>query len=422
MKRSAHHPIEHYRQRRAGAALYSLVAFNALLVGLLGLSALSVVRIERSRNLASSDLLHARRQARTAVELAALDIKQDPRWRVRYTHDFETKPSSFHKGTLSWKLNDLVDGNLASNAEDGILIQGIGRAGEAVWVETVQAIPAGGPPEALQMSLHAAGRVRIGNVGHLVAGGAPVSTNGELRIDGTVYGNAECESKTGSGGVTGTLSVDQPPKGMPPSGVFQLYRDMALPLAYQGNVEGHLLSPGVNTYGNETNPYGLYYINTGGSLLTVRGSRIHGTLLVEGNVRIDAQALLHTARRDYPVLIVKGDLTVSTSSATDDLREADWNRNFNPPGAPYMGSTNDNQEDVYPNEIRGLVHVIGNVTFENTPRLAGMVWCEGEVNSPGQARIQHDATLPEDPPLGYESAAGPEMKLLRHTRQRGPAP
>lgn len=422
MKRSRYKPISVHRRLRGGAALYSLVVFNALLVGLLGLSALSVVRIERNRNVASSDLLQARRQAASAVELAALDIRHDPHWRVNYTHDVEASSLAFHKGTLSWRVKDLVDGNLANNAEDQILIQGIGRVGEAVWVETVQAIPAGGPPEALHMSLHAAGRVRIGNVGHLIAGGAPVSTNGELRIEGTVYGNAECESKTGSGGITGTLSVDQPPKGMPPSGVFQLYRDAALPLAYNGDIEGQVLSSGVNTYGGETHSDGLYYINTGGNLLTVRGSRIHGTLLVEGNVRVDAEALLHNARQDYPVLIVKGNLTVSTTSASGDLHESAWNRNFNPPGAPYMGSTNDNEEDVYPNEIRGLVHVIGHVTFENTPRLAGMVWCEGEVNAPGQVRIQHDSSLPEHPPLGYETSAGPEMKLLRHTWRRAPVP
>ena len=106
-------------------------------------------------------------------------------------------------------------------------------------------------------------------------------------------------------------------------------------------------------------------------------------------------------RADYPALIVDGDLRLRIDSDQTGLSEAAWGRNFNPPGADLAGETDLDMTDVLPNEIQGLVHVIGNVEITESSRVRGCMICEGDVVSSKDPLFIHDPALYTNPPVAY---------------------
>ncbi len=177
-----------------------------------------------------------------------------------------------------------------------------------------------------------------------------------------------------------------------------------------GDLDKIVLAPGVNEYGGGVNADGVYYINTGGNDLAIKNSRIHGTLLIDvgsdKSVYISDECFIHPYRDDFPTLIIKAEtveLKVISNGGSDRLDEGDKGHNFNPSGAPYEGQTDGDQNDSYPSEIRGLVHVIGDVSFPDQvlTRVHGVLVVDGELNVDKPCEFIHDRSLMTNPPLGY---------------------
>lgn len=385
---------------RSGAMLYSMVIANCLIVGLLGLAALTVVRVERKAAQRWAEMGAAQTVAWAGVELAVRELVQNANWRTSYVHGVETTSRSFGGGAVSWRLLDTTDANLADDPTDGVEVHGIGRVGDAIWVHSVQFQFREISP--LDHPLHAHGTMTLNSGDQLTVSTGAVSTNSVFDLDGTLIGAAECLSKTGSGAASGTITEDAPVKGLPDSGVFASYTALATTLPYIGDLYQVVLTPGVNTYGGALNTDGVYLINTGGAEIDIRGSRIQGTLVIQGNCQIDDSALVHSHRADYPVLIISGNLRITTDSQTASLSEANWGVNFNPTGAAYSGVTDTDETDVYPNEVQGLVHVKGNLTLDQTSRIRGIIICEGQATiDGGNNELIYDSAIAASPPVGY---------------------
>jgi Tfp pilus assembly protein PilX len=125
--------------KRRGSALYVAVTATTMIVSVLGLTALSVVRLERKQSTAINDRLIARSHARSAVELALRSINDKATWRTTYVSGVESPAQSLgagSTGTVSWLLAD-SDGSLA-NADALLRLKGIGRVGGTVQVSSVE--------------------------------------------------------------------------------------------------------------------------------------------------------------------------------------------------------------------------------------------------------------------------------------------
>jgi hypothetical protein len=123
-------------------ALYALVVITALLCSVLGLAGLTVVRLEREGMQGSSDILDARQNARSAVELALRVLANDTNWRTNYSNGVETALQSLGAsgtGTVSWMIED-IDGDL-TDSDTELRIHGIGRVGNTVQVSSLQLDP-----------------------------------------------------------------------------------------------------------------------------------------------------------------------------------------------------------------------------------------------------------------------------------------
>lgn len=410
------------RKKRSGAALYTLVVFNAFLLGMLGLSALAVSRIERRQNQSGIDAIQAKRLANSGIRLAKLSMDQDKNWRTSFQHNVKASEKFLGRGTIQYLIEDLNDSDLADDAGDNIAITAVGEFGDAVWSEQVHAEPIMGPPEFLTMSLHAGLDIRVLSTARVRMASAPISTNKELHLDGQLQGSVECLSQIGGGILSGLISSNQSPKSLPNASVFSDYHAKATALSYSGSMNGVVITPAVNTYGGGISSEGIYYINPGNNTLLLEGIRIEGTLLVDGDVEIRNAAYLKTANQLYPSLIVNGNLAINLESRTRHLRESDFNHNFNPVGAEYLGSSDTDEVDQYPNQIEGLIHVRGNLTTANSPYIEGCLVCEGTAALDGSLEIQHDSTLYSHPPVGYEELPGPKVQFIPGTWKRVAAP
>jgi Tfp pilus assembly protein PilX len=391
--------------RRGG--VYLAVLGSAMVVVILGLSMMSVARLEQLASGAAGDSVKARSYAESAVELGMLEIQRNLLWRVKANGAWETN-RPIGDGAYTLEVTDPIDGNLANDSRDPVVVRGTGLKGQARHILEVTMVDTGDPVKSLSSALAGAGGVRVESGRSLMVSLAPVSSNATLTNNGTITGNAEALLILGSGTITGTSSILSLGNQMPPAGIHALYAKLGTQISPGSDLERAVLAPRYTTYG-PTNNDGIYVVNAPGGL-RIRDVRIHGTLVViapGATVRVE-NVHMQSYRPDCPALIVHGDLVLA-SDRTAPVSEAGVGVNFNPPLAPYEGAGDTDQFDQYPCEIRGLVHVTGTLLFEQKPRVVGGVIAEGApllapgVVIDGDPQIAWDPDLKDHPPIGYSA-------------------
>lgn len=132
--------------RHRTGSVYLVVLGAAMIVAVLGVSALMAVRVHRRVAEASGEVLRARFAAESIIDLAAFRIASDPNWRSAYTHD-EWTPTEALGGDIGFqfKLVDERDGDLADDPSQPVRLYGRAAAGDAVRIYSVLLTPDGGP-------------------------------------------------------------------------------------------------------------------------------------------------------------------------------------------------------------------------------------------------------------------------------------
>ena len=134
------------RPRRRGS-IYAVVLAMAILVSLIGLSAVAVGRINLRTASGSSDAAAAELLALSAVEHAVSVVNTEAGWRGRadYLQERYVGPIELGAGAFSWKLQDELDADirLGGGGIQPVRVHGLGRAGGAVRKYSVQLVPTG---------------------------------------------------------------------------------------------------------------------------------------------------------------------------------------------------------------------------------------------------------------------------------------
>lgn len=394
------------RTRRGG--VYLAVLGAAMVVTIIGLSAMSVVRLEHLTAEAGTDAVKARFAAESALELAMLETRSNALWRVTNPNGVWSANQTLGDATFSIAGRDPYDSNLADSARDPVVIRGVGTRGQARHIAEVTLVDSGTTISALSSALAAAGDVQVQLSCTLTVSGAPLTSNATLRNSGTIDGDAAALLILNSGTITGSSSILALPRQMPDASVVDLYRKMGTALPAIWTLERVVLAPKYTSYG-VTNPDGIYVIEVVGDVI-IRDVRIHGTLVVINPgclVVIEQNVHIENASPDCPALVVHGNLVLRHRS-NGDLSESSEGVNFNPAGAPYGGVEDADQTDTYPSEIRGLVHCTGTLAWEQDGRVVGCVVSESgqlltAVDLKGNNEITYNPKIVERPPMGYST-------------------
>ena len=407
------------RHRRRGAALYVAVMFKALIVSLLGLSGLTLVRVERERATMVMDRFVARSNARSAVELALLVISNDSDWRNTYTNGQETTPQLIgpsDQGTVSWVLED-SDGNL-TDADTELRLHGVGRLGTATQVLSIEIeVPIF---NTLQCSVYSVGNIVQSS--NSTSNSGPFASGATFTLNGNVYGDVEGDPVVNLGWAGGTVTDPGPDRTMPPDSVWDTYTALATPISYTSftyidsntrEMRRALLGATVNPFGS-TNSEGIYYIQIpDGKTLSVAQCRIHGTLLIDLGANATFQVFSACLWDPYdgtnnPAMIAKGTGTANISFASSNSALKEGNPtpkvNFNPAGEPYDGITNAVMNDQWAPSFRGLFHVIGSgvhSTLSSNQKITGVFISEGTMTLGANLDVTAVPTIFSNPPPEY---------------------
>lgn len=210
------------RKSRQGG-IYIVVLGTAMIVAMLGLAALVGQRLQNRMLTMSADVRHAQLNAHTAVELALLTMKQDANWRTTQTNGTWFSARGTGAGTCTLAVTDPVDSNLADDANEPLLVRGIGYSGKAEQRFDVYVDPQREPLACLRYGVAAAD---IDLQGDTLRSSATISANTTSANSSQVHGKVEAVSISGSTYHTGTSQVEAAKRPAMPdwATVFNYYR------------------------------------------------------------------------------------------------------------------------------------------------------------------------------------------------------
>lgn len=233
-----------HRVRRRGA-VYIAVLGTALIVALLGLSALIGQRIQNRIVAASADICQARLNAQSAVESALLMMKQDSAWRTnRANGDWFTNRNAT-SGTYSVNVSDPIDSDLANDEDEPFTVLGVGRRGQAEQRVTATFDPRRQPLSCLRAAIAAGDTIDL-NSDTLRTGGL-ISAATVTASSSLIYGDVEALTVSGStfSGTTTQIPSSQRPTMPDWNSAFEYYRANGTQLSL-GNLPTALPNVGRN--------------------------------------------------------------------------------------------------------------------------------------------------------------------------------
>lgn len=424
------------RSDRRGS-IYVAVLGATMIVAVMAIASVTISRLELRLAGDESDQRRARLLARSAIEYSTHWIDATTSWRADLDADPNLITEAFAGGTIECEFVD-ADGDLTDDPADTVTVYGYGYYGDAVAVESVKLQPAEEALTCLEAALHSSAGFTLTPGG--VFSKNNLTTNQSVSSNGAIDASAEHGEIRGdawaggaiAGDVTGARSPNQsPPREMPTSDVFDYYKAngtwidiTSLPeTSGSRRIEGQVLSPASNPFG-DTNPEGIYLIDCQGQTISIRTSRVVGTLVLF-NPGTDSETfgavLLQPAVPNYPTLMVDGDFRFRGSLGLKEGGFGGANINFNPVGTPYEGVEDADQDDQYPAEHQGLYYVTGTARFEGIdfPKITGCLVC-GSLTSDTSYTVNYSDTYLNYPPPGFRKSDA--MEIIPSTWQRAEAP
>lgn len=132
------------RKHRRGGYLYIATLATTTIVAVIGLAAMSVARVKLKIAETGNDRSEAFLLSLSGIECGISNINANSSWRSTYSNDTEypATPIALGNGTMTYKFVD-DDGDLTDDTADIATLYGIGRVGDAVYVQTVTIEPDG---------------------------------------------------------------------------------------------------------------------------------------------------------------------------------------------------------------------------------------------------------------------------------------
>ena len=399
--------------RWRSGSVYLLALGASTLIAIIGLTALTKVRINQRMERQAGTRATAQLLAMSAVEHALAVIDGSPQWRMLLKHDVESPEVNIGDGAFTWALIVESGGDLSDDESEPVRLRGTGRSGESVQMYSVQLMPVKTPLTCLESCLHGNGTISFN--GANVQADRPVSTNWSMdatsaNVDAPVQAVTDITGATYSG----TREVGIAAKELPDAAsAFDYYLNQgtqisiaSLPLDGSGFrvLERMAIGDRKNPLGL-TNPEGIYVVRCNGAPIIIRTCRIIGTivLLEPGpGSRIEGSVNWSPAVPTYPAMMVRGSMDVRMSSSPLSESSGGSNVNYNPPGMPYNGSEDLDTSDSFPSVIRGLVYMTETLSNStNEINVQGMIVVGETTNLAGTLNVKYRQDIYQNAPPGF---------------------
>lgn len=206
------------RVKRRGT-IYILTLGTALIVAMLASAALLAVRAQRRQAELTQEMIQARCNAHTGLEMALFRFENNSAWRTLLTADTWATPAALRYGTYAFTGSDPEDGTLANCDFDPVLITAVGTCGAATQKLAVRLKMRNAGLRCLEPVIHSKGNLVFDAT--TVTGDRLVSSNARTTATNGSLVYVEAESKlapTASGGsefLAGTSTDGTWPREMP---------------------------------------------------------------------------------------------------------------------------------------------------------------------------------------------------------------
>ncbi len=400
-------PMTITRGDRRRAATYVVVLGGSMLVTVIGLAAVTGMRVQRRTLEMTGDFAQARLHARSAIEMGFYHIGVDSKWRTTRINGSWATKQAIGSGYYGLTVVDPADGDLSSAKADSLVLTGYGYQGDARYNLAVTLVAETQALTCLEVALHADNDLNFSSA--VVRCDQTISANTSVNVGGSdMVSNVEAVNAV-NGSVNGTTTTGITPRTMPDASVFDYYLTRGTAINYaslaSGQISRTLLSPTNNPFG-ATNAEGIYYIDCAGASVYLNRVRIVGTLVLVnpgGASTIDNSIHWEPAVANYPSLLVDGNMNFDMWP--DALSESSVGINLNPAGTPYNGTTDNDTSDSYPSVIKGLVYISGDVksTYELT--IDGVMVVGVSTNIGDMINLTYQSTFLDEPPPGFTDVA-----------------
>ena len=211
-----------WQSSRRGS-VYITVLGAALVVSVLGLSLMTLQRIQNRLVEQSTDVVKASWSAESALRMGILRIMDDPYWRSAYSDGVWEQDVLTNTGTYTLEGHDLNDGDLADALNEPVELTGIGKLGVAIQKMAVTLVPEQSALSCLNVPMHAGENFLI-DFGQLRQKGT-ISTNGSVLAVGNsvVTADVRAVQMISGQGFNGNTATGVEPLEMPDSTVFDYY-------------------------------------------------------------------------------------------------------------------------------------------------------------------------------------------------------
>lgn len=396
------------RSVRTRGSVYLMVLAAGIALTTLGIAGLALVRSQRRAELLRHDAEACRRATQSALELAAGQFATDPAGTDTWRKDSSSTIIDTWLGSaqIAVLAEDPQDADLSDSPDDPVQLTATARRGSARQMVRARLDTTLSNLPCLNAAVWTGAAISV-NSGIVYADATVGSNGGVVASTATVGANVAGATISGSTYLGGTRVVTQS-LVMPDASSIDAWKRKGVVIPYAsipgGAITNCVLSAATNPFGG-LSPSGVYVINCNGNALTIERCRINATLVII-NARSDSKvgaSCLIQAPAGQPAIVVDGSLML-------ELRASDFAEsvtgNLNPPGTPYLGSSDSDTADSYPSMIEGLVFVSGNLYVTNAAdaTVAGVVLVGGSLRVDTRLNVRHCA--PSTPIEGFREVVG----------------
>ncbi|MFA6047054.1 MAG: hypothetical protein WC718_18885 [Phycisphaerales bacterium] len=406
------------RQHHRGS-VYLLVIATGVALTSLGIAGLMLVRAQRAATARSDGAQRARIASQSALEVGVSVVAADlsgASWRTGSPSSVLFSAMTIGDATCSATVSNPSGGNLSDSNAGPFRVTATANVAGARQSVAAEFVPSATAYPVMQRAIWSAGTMNL--MGTLYADASVGSNTSVVASGATVYPAVAGPSVTGSTYKSTTTIIAA--QTMPDPSVIDMWAANATPIAYaslsNGTMQDIVLSGGNNPYSSSVNSAGLYVIDCGGQKITIQNCRINATLIIlnpKSDSQITKSVLMEPYYRNYPVLLVKGVMTIAMDST--DLSESAEQTNFNPSTAPYRGVSDSDQTDTYPSQIYGLTYVSGDLTIQTNSTFEGLVLVGGAVTAQNTTTIRSHP--PDVPIAGFSQVNGFKLRSSTFARQ-----